>query len=585
MATVNELLDKAADVAALSDEELAELDSQLGDAFDELKGDGETVVDEETLAGLEAVGEAIEKVRAESETRAQAQEARAARVAELDAKVRPAVEMAEGEGEQEAAEEAPAEEEAASEDEAEDKVLVAAQVEAEPVEEVSAAAKPVPLSVLKRNVPAHNKPKAAEPARPTGFIAVRENSRTLAGQEFSSFGDVATALRDAAQSLHTGTTRVARFTTNYGDNSISGKDSPAETTRKMLDAGKKFITAGGGVCGPLEPYREVPQISSAERPVAGSLPAVSGDRGGIAYLQAPTLANIGTSGGSPGQAVDVITEAEDAASATKPYQAVACTSETTAYVNMIPLQLQYGVLQRMASPEFVEATAANGLAAHARLAESTLVSAISTASTQVATQQDFGSARDLLMAVGRASARYRQRHRMSYENPLRVLLPRWVGNMIEDDNIAAAYPVGANEGPLGSVLTVDEVEAWFRRRNVEVTWMLEGATGTGEPDQTLATAQTGGTAAVSAALLGYPTVAKWYLFHEGAFVFVDGGTLDLGVIVDSTLAAGNNYRTFVETFEAAAFVGVESLAVKSTVCANGGSGGTLDPDTICDGGS
>jgi hypothetical protein len=59
------------------------------------------------------------------------------------------------------------------------------------------------------------------------------------------------------------------------------------------------------------------------------------------------------------------------------------------------------------------------------------------------------------------------------------------------------------------------------------------------------------------------------MFAEGSFLFLDGGTLDLGVIRDSTLVGTNDYKMFVETFEGLAFVGVESLKVVSTISING----------------
>jgi hypothetical protein len=67
----------------------------------------------------------------------------------------------------------------------------------------------------------------------------------------------------------------------------------------------------------------------------------------------------------------------------------------------------------------------------------------------------------------------------------------------------------------------------------------------------------------------FPDTFIWYLFAEGSFLFLDGGTLDLGVIRDSTLVGTNDYKMFVETFENVALVGVESLQVTSTINVNG----------------
>jgi hypothetical protein len=67
----------------------------------------------------------------------------------------------------------------------------------------------------------------------------------------------------------------------------------------------------------------------------------------------------------------------------------------------------------------------------------------------------------------------------------------------------------------------------------------------------------------------FPDTFIWYMFAEGSFLFLDGGTLDLGIIRDSTLVGTNDYKMFVETFENVAKVGVESIQVTSTISVNG----------------
>ena len=59
------------------------------------------------------------------------------------------------------------------------------------------------------------------------------------------------------------------------------------------------------------------------------------------------------------------------------------------------------------------------------------------------------------------------------------------------------------------------------------------------------------------------------MFAEGTFLFLDGGTLDLGIIRDSSLVGTNDYKMFIETFEGIAKVGIESLAITSTISING----------------
>jgi hypothetical protein len=73
----------------------------------------------------------------------------------------------------------------------------------------------------------------------------------------------------------------------------------------------------------------------------------------------------------------------------------------------------------------------------------------------------------------------------------------------------------------------------------------------------------------AAKLLEFPDSFSWYLFAEGSFLFLDGGTLDLGIIRDSSLVNTNDYKMFIETFEGIAFVGVESLKITTNISVNG----------------
>lgn len=67
----------------------------------------------------------------------------------------------------------------------------------------------------------------------------------------------------------------------------------------------------------------------------------------------------------------------------------------------------------------------------------------------------------------------------------------------------------------------------------------------------------------------------WNLFVDGTFQRLDSGTLDIGVVRDSTLDATNDYEIFSEVFEGVAFRGVEALTLISPVLPNGASAGTI----------
>jgi hypothetical protein len=63
---------------------------------------------------------------------------------------------------------------------------------------------------------------------------------------------------------------------------------------------------------------------------------------------------------------------------------------------------------------------------------------------------------------------------------------------------------------------------------------------------------------------------------------LDGGRLDLGIIRDSLTSATNDFQTFVESFETAAFRGLECYQVQSTIKVTGGSAGTVSSSSYAE---
>lgn len=94
--------------------------------------------------------------------------------------------------------------------------------------------------------------------------------------------------------------------------------------------------------------------------------------------------------------------------------------------------------------------------------------------------------------------------------------------------------------------------------------------------------QTYGDAAAGGAIPGFPDQIDSLLFAPGSWLFLDGGSLDLGLVRDSTLNAKNRYRQFSETFEGAAHRGIESLRLVMEVQPTGQTSGTKDLSAIVD---
>lgn len=340
-------------------------------------------------------------------------------------------------------------------------------------------------------------------------------------------------------------------------------DGNAEKIKALTRPGEtaviEFAAAGNVLCAPLTPIYDLPQISTEQRPVRDSLPPFQADRGGITWGTPPSIADVTT-------AVGIITPEDEEAGgtfATKSCQLLDCDPFNSQEVSSIFHCLQWGNLGARAWPERVAQFTDVVMAAWARLAEENLLNLIAAGSTQVSAAQGvfgYGAVSNLTSQILVAAAGYRSRFRMAPDSRFVAMLPAWVRDLILSDVINSQFDRYALDGYAG-------VDAFLRSKNVEPVWYLDEETG---GDQIFA-AQTAG------ALLKFPVAVKWFLFPIGTWIFLDTGTLELGIIRDSVLNAENEFQVFGESWEAAAQVGFQSLEITSELCP---SGATAGPDTI-----
>lgn len=337
---------------------------------------------------------------------------------------------------------------------------------------------------------------------------------------------------------------VASITTSFPEERVLTQDAESNWAKIREVVSPEAIVASGGHVAPFESRYDVFGIGTTARPVRDSLARFQADRGGIRFITPPVLSSYDS-------AVSVWTAANDAATTPNPSAksslTVAAAQENTVATDAVTLQLQFGNLATRAYPELIARHNELGLIQHAREAEQYLVSKINAASTAVTSTNLIGFGRDFLVQIGRAAAAYRSRHRMETDAPLRAIVPGWVKDAMAAD-LALNMP-GDN-----LLNAYAEIDGYVAARGVNLTVSL---------DNTVFGAQ-GATA-----LVEFPDSFVWQLFAEGSFLFLDGGTLDLGIIRDSTLVGTNDYKMFVETFEGIAFVGVESLSITSTISVNG----------------
>jgi hypothetical protein len=142
---------------------------------------------------------------------------------------------------------------------------------------------------------------------------------------------------------------------------------------------------------------------------------------------------------------------------------------------------------------------------------------------------------------------------MSDAERLRVIFPEWLIDLLVVD-------LARNGNDSDRFKTRGTVEQILGAAGINISFTKDGpSTGTGQ----VFAAQTAGN------LLGFPASVQFPLFPEGSWLHLDSGQLDLGIVRDSTLNSTNDFQIFAETWENAAFVGVESQWHTATLAPNG----------------
>ena len=464
----------------------------------------------------------------------------------------------------------PAEAEVVAETPAEEAVVAAAEVEdsTETIETTEAptaqedqeapvtAAANEPDALIE--APADRRPVAQASVAPVAITAGADIPGYTAGSAITDMSEVAQAM---SKRLHTlrrvnggdGEQHiVASITTQYPEERTLSTDAESNWNKIQNVVGPEALVASGGHQAPFEVKYDIFGLGSAVRPVRDCLPRFQADRGGIRYIVPPVLSDYAN-------AVGIWTAANDSAETPSPSAKLSLTvtaaSETTVATDAVTLQLQFGNLLTRAYPELIARHNELGLIQHAREAEGQILTRLDALSTAVTSTSIIGVARDFLVQIGRAAAAYRSRHRLEADAPLRAIMPAWIKDAMVAD-LTLSMPGDSTLNAYG------EIDGLFASRNINVCYTLDGSA--------LTTAQGAN------AMNEFTDTFVWYLFAEGTFLFLDGGTLDLGIIRDSTLVGTNDYKMFVETFEGVAKVGVESIKVTSTISVNGAAAALRD---------
>lgn len=599
----------------LSAADLGDLRSKAVDAFQTLYANGEFT--DEDLATLGTLTDGIEVLSAEISAREQAAAERAAKAAEMAAKVgadKPADDSKPAPADDDEddtpsddaddADDAQAEKKAdAAEDEAERQaaekkakaaaadVEPAAEIDAEP-EAVTAAAPrgPIKLSGIRRHVhtpaPAITEETSVEDTAKARLTVA--DVPGFAADSDASFEDLAVALDRRLQGFNSGAyaaaARAGRAMSERHSLAVVRKHFDERATvssPESADAAMAFavneknlpggsLVAAGGWCAPSETVYDL--IEDESRDGLISLPEINVTRGGIKFTKGPKFSDLYAAPSfnfteeeakagkyAPTSATDPTNKVGP-----KPVYSVPCTDFEDVRLSAAGLHIQANLLQQRGYPELVARTIRGALVAHEHKMSERIISAMEKQSTAVSMDAgQIGAAAPILTAIELQVEHYRYAQRLSRSTTLEAVFPYWVHGAIRTD-------LSRRQGVDLTDVNDARIDAWFKARGVNPQFVYDWQALTG--------------AAGDFKVWG--DSLKFLLYSAGTFVKGGQDVITLDTVYDSTLLGQNDYTAlFTEEGYLVAKRGHDARVVTVPINPNGGTGtgikllanGTADP--------
>lgn len=351
------------------------------------------------------------------------------------------------------------------------------------------------------------------------------------GEGFNSWAELATALVDRSKTINANSSEqftVAKVQANY----------PAE---RQLSDNMNFNMAKfdrdeimAAFVAPATPYYDLACTNTNRRPVFNSLPGFQAPRMRVSIMPSPSLSDI-TSGYGRWQDTD-----DDNANATKACISIVGGSPTEYKMYGVWRCMTVKNLLAMSYPELVEAWLNRLSAAHARLADTLLLNAMSSGATSITTPRlGYGGSVTITSTILNYIALYQESERWDITENLEAWIPRWVLYGMKMDVLRRRK---VDSGP-ATVPSDAQIEAMFRDVGVNVHWFID------TPSWAVAIP------AVGASTLNLlPQTVQILIAPRGKFALMDKGELSIGVTGnglyrDTTQNSRNQFTFFFENFE------------------------------------
>ena len=430
------------------------------------------------------------------------------------------------------------------------------------LEPVTAAAKPSIGNLAKRT------PKAHQPAeRPTvltasaavggGTLATPMDVAKIMGR-MAKNGDRPARGRSLVAAAQFDTHRDDRYTVNsdveHNTGVFAEVAKAAQAEARRVAQGGNSLVAAGGFCAPAQPVYELFAVGGNGGGL--TLPVVNAPRGRITYVQSPTYSDFRTNPAWYNAIGESYTAEDDAADEEKNVFVIECPDTTTCEVVAHPAITQASNFQGRFYPEFISRVMDVTMLGHFHRVNTFIINAMVNNSVDhnVANVQG-GAYVQFFQALRFHTALMRETYRMDIGSVLELAMPHWVVDALAADRVARDATLDFS---IARAAVMADINSMGVRVQEVYDWQGQNLSGD-QPGTT--------------ALGNFPASVDVLLWIPGSAVRLDGGTLNLGEVRDSTLNNTNNYQTFVETWEQVCFPGpLPWLLDGIQICPTGGTG-------------
>lgn len=314
------------------------------------------------------------------------------------------------------------------------------------------------------------------------------------------------------------------------------------------------LVASGGWCAPSETiYDFVCDFEAVDGLV--DIPTITARRGGVRVPDSPLLKDVfadDTSGFTWTEQNDI--DAATPGGPTKPCYVIPCPDFTDHRLQAQGLCVTAGNLTDRAYPELTNRYIDLVMAAHAhRINGLTIAKMVAGSTAFPITNYPDSGASAVLGGLEFVIQSLRDEFFMAETQVLEVKLPRWIRGLIRHD-------ISRRSGVDFMLVSNADIASWFAEIGASVQFVMDW--------QKLTGLQT-----------SWPTHVTAMVYPAGSHTRLDGGSIDLGVVRDSTLNATNDYTAAWSEEFWQVITRCTSATVDIPVCASGVT--TAPADATC----